>query len=62
MAEEINEVLVSQLEMSFDEAIAQGNIELARNIIEEVKELDIFSGMDLENELLNQPISSFPTV
>lgn len=48
-----------QLETAFDEAKLDGNIELCRKIIAEVKDIHFLSGKVLEAELLDSPLSKF---
>lgn len=54
-----NEEVLTQLEVAFDEAIERGNIEKARKIIAEVKDIDALSGKILEAELLDAPLLNF---
>jgi hypothetical protein len=59
MSHKINDEVLSQLETAFDEAKEEGNIELCRKIIAEVKDLDVFSAKVLETEMLDAPLSNF---
>ena len=59
MEKDINQNIVENLTMVFDEAIDTGNIEQARKAIAEIKDLDVLQAKVLENELLNLPVSHF---
>ena len=59
MSHKINEEVLEQLETAFDEAKTEGNIELCRKIIAEVKDIHFLSGKVLETELLDAPLSNF---
>lgn len=59
MSHKINEDVLVQLETAFDEAKLDGNIELCRKIITEVKDIHFLSAKVLEAELLDSPLSNF---
>lgn len=54
-----NDNVLEQLEVAFNEAIDEGNIEEARAIIVHVKDIDVFSAKVLEAALLDTPLSKF---
>jgi hypothetical protein len=55
----VNENLVQQLALAFDDFYDEGNYEKCKQIIEQIREYDVLAAKLLEAELLNTPINSF---
>lgn len=59
MSTEQNDIWLEQAGENFDQAVAEGNYALCKDIIADVQEVNLDAGRQLNEQLRNTPIERF---